>query len=121
MIKSEHVFHIIAGTNITAKALLPYAINLGAHFDTRVKLEKAYKRKTDRLENATQDVIKFTNRLLDNVGVRELADVEAESIEQVLFLACGLTASDWVKVIEFMNNLQEEEAGKAVPQKEKAI
>jgi hypothetical protein len=108
MERTEHVFHFIAGTNITSKIILQYAIGLSEHFDSRVKIERAYKRKVERLIDAANDVDKVTDRLLDNIQVKELTELEAREVEKVLFLACGLTAAKRTKVINYINHLNKE-------------
>jgi DNA-binding protein len=109
MQRTEHVFHFIAGTNITTKNVLQYAIGLAEHFNSKVKIERAYKRKVDRLIDAAHDVQKVTDRLLDNIQVKELTEIEADEIEKVLYLACGLTAAKRTKVINYINHLNKED------------
>lgn len=105
MLNTTHTFHTIVGTNITARIVSGYAKTFMDLLQTNSKVERNHKRKVERLYNAAEDVLKVTEFLLDHKEIQRLADVEATSIETVLFLASDLEINKRQKVIDFIMEL----------------
>ena len=108
MIKTTTTFHTITGTNITARVLLPYLDDFKRILEPKSKTERNYIRKVERTASALNDVIKATDFLLNHDKISELSELEATSIETVLFLASGLDIKKREMVIEYINKLENE-------------
>lgn len=113
MLKTEYTFHNIVGTHITAKNVAAYTEQLLKLFNVKAKIERNHKRKVERLNEAAIDVVKITDFLLNHAKIKELADLESESIEQVLFLASDLDITKRTKVINYIMKLNKAELDKA--------
>lgn len=90
MKKTDHTFHAIVGTDITANILKSYVTTLSDLLDKDIKAERGYKRTLGRLMTAINDTSNITSFLLKRGGIKEFADKEADSIETVLFLASDM-------------------------------
>ena len=109
MENNGYTFETIIGTYITTKVSLNYAKTIIDLFDSRSKTERNHKRKVQNLINSSEDVIKCTDFLLNHKNIRELADIEATSIETVLFLASNLDVIKREKVINYIHELNKED------------
>lgn len=110
MKRTEQTFELTLNTNITAKIAMEHSRHLSKLFNTRVKLEKAYKRKVERLTDAAEDVVKLTNVLINKDQIREFADAQVESHEAFLYLFAELDMDQRGKVYEFIMGLKKQEA-----------
>jgi len=105
MTQNATTFHVVAGTNITAKIVAGYAEALMPLYNQLGKTDRNHKRKVQRLYESAKDVITATNFLLKHPGISELSDQEARSIETVLFLASDLDIEKRALVIKYIEEL----------------
>lgn len=114
MLATERTFHIIVGTNITAKTVIGYTQQLLPLFYGKAKVERNHKRKVEKLHEAALDVVKITDFLLNHVNVKALSDNEADSIEQIVYLASDLDITKRTKVINYIMHLNKQDRLKVV-------
>lgn len=85
MLKTETTFHHIAGTNIAVKAAIPSAEGLIKVLDNSIPLEKIYRKKAKTFINAAKELAEVTDNILRNTGIKELCQLEADSIDLFAF------------------------------------
>lgn len=110
MLRTETTFHHVAGTNIAVKAAIPSAEGLIKVLDNSIPLEKIYRKKAKTFLNSAKELAEVTDNLLRNTGIKELSDLEAESIDLLSFMICGLTIEQRDKVAEYISEISKEEA-----------
>jgi len=106
MLRKQTTFHHVAGTNIAVKAAIPSAEGLIEVLDNSVPLEKIYRKKAKTFINSAKELAEVTDNILRNTGIKELCQLEADSIDLLSFMICGLTLEQRDKVAEYIAELQ---------------
>lgn len=99
-------FNLLVGTYIAVRSAGEYAHSLLDFFDEKIKVERNYKRRIEKLKTAADDVRDITDRMLKYPDVKGMSDAKVEDVETVIYECVCLDDAKLQRVLKYIKKLK---------------